>query len=94
MPLSGRLTVTTAGTAVQFPKEQVDGAIAIRPLPTNTNNVYVGNVNNDVDSTNGLALKTTDPFLVLPFVADLSDLWLDAAVNGEGITWLKCTIKG
>lgn len=86
-PISGKKTVTTAGTAVALGSGVVNGALMVKALLENTNNIYVGNVNGDVASTNGLELDAGE-VIIFEFVGNLSDIWIDADTNGEGVTWL------
>ena len=86
--ISGQVAVTTAGTAVQGTEIDLINGVYIRALAANTCVVYVGNDGaGDVTSANGFELSAGD--LVLLNVRNLSQLWFDAAVNGEGICWIK-----
>lgn len=83
--VSGSKAVTTAGTAVQISAT----ATGIRWLlltakPANTKPVYVGaaDVKATLGSENGVPLSKTVPLRL--DVSDLSDVWLDAEVSGEG----------
>lgn len=87
MAVSGVKTVASAGTAVALGDQAVNGAVAIKGLTTNTGLVYVGNDgNNDVDSTNGFSLFAGD-VIILDHVSNLKEIYLDAAVNGQGVSW-------
>ena len=59
----------------------------VKALLANTNNIYVGNVNGDVASTNGMELDAGDP-IIFNYVGDLNNIWIDADTNGEGVSWL------
>lgn len=60
----------------------------VKALTTNTGLVYIGNDGaGDVSSSNGMPLSPGDA-LILTFVGNLSQVWLDSAVNGEGCAWL------
>ena len=86
--LSGKKTVTAAGTAVPLSAGLVvNGPVMVKALAGNTGAVYIGNVAGDVDSTNGLALAAGE-VVVFNQVGDLMHIWLDSAVNGEGVTWI------
>lgn len=86
--ISGQITVTTAGTAVQGSAVDLINGVWIRALEGNTGNVYVGNDGaGDVTSSNGFELGPGD--LVLVQAQNLSDLWFDAATNGDKLCWLK-----
>ena len=91
MALSGQKTVTTAGTAVQLGTADILGPLAIKALDTNTGVVAVGNVSGDVTVSNGFRLAAGDS-VILEYVGNLANLWLDSAVNGEGISWLMLVV--
>ena len=81
--LSGKKTVTTAGTPVNIASNQCQ-AVTIKALIANTGTIYVGP--SSVTSANGHQL---DPGESVSFdIANTNAVWLDAAVNGEGVTWL------
>lgn len=85
--LSGLITVTTAGTAVQGTNVPAQGFF-IRSLAANTGLIYIGNDGaGDVASTNGYSLSPGDQIYIE--VPNLSCLWFDSAVNGEKACWLK-----
>lgn len=94
--LSGQITVTTAGTAVQGPDIAAD-KVALAAHPGNTGIVYVGNDGaGDVAATTGFPLLSsatlTGSFVVIELarygVKNLNALWFDAAVNGNKVCWL------
>ncbi len=86
--LSGQKTVTAAGTAVALGTIQVNAPVMVKALPGNTGTVYVGNDGaGDVSSSNGLALAAGDA-IVFAYLGNLGALWVDAAVNGEGVSWI------
>ena len=84
--LSGQITVTTAGTAVQG-TDAPGNLFAIKPHHDNTDAVFVGNVSGDVTNANGFVLETGETLIIE--VANLNHLWFDADVNGEKICWIK-----
>jgi hypothetical protein len=87
--LSGTKTVTAAGTAERLSSDLlVNGPILIKALTTNTGLVYIGNVNGDVDSTTGLPLQAGE-IILLNNVGNLAEVWVDSAVNAEGVAWLR-----
>ncbi len=89
---SGRKTVAGAGTAVQLSTSlQIAGPIAIKAFTTNTGIIYVGNVDGDVESTNGFSLAAGD-VIIFNSVGDLLDIWIDSAVDGEGVSWLALSL--
>ena len=84
--LSGQITVTTAGTAVQGP-DAPGNTFALKPHHDNTDAVFVGNVSGDVTNANGYVLEVGETVVVE--AANLNQLWFDADVDGEKICWLK-----
>lgn len=87
--LSGKKTVTTAGTAVQLATDQViNGPLMVKALSANGGLVYVGNVTADVDNSNGMPLNK-DEVIIFYQVGNLNSIWVDSAVNGEGVSWLS-----
>ena len=88
MSLSGQKTVTTAGTAVILGTQDILCPLAIKALDTNTGIVAIGNDGaGDVTLSNGLHLAAGD-MVVFEYVGNLASLWLDSAVNGEGVSWI------
>jgi hypothetical protein len=86
--ISGVITVTTAGTAVQGGNVALTNGVYIRALSTNTGLAYVGNDGaGDVSSANGWSLLAGEMIVIQ--VANLSNLWFDTAVSGEKFCWLK-----
>ena len=88
--MAGQITVSTAGTAVQG--TDVPGyGFFIRGLTGNTGLVYVGNdAAGDVTSSNGFELAAGD--MIYIEVPNLNYLWLDAATNGDKVSWIKSLI--
>ena len=86
--MSGQITVSTAGTAVHGDDIDLDNGVYIKALAGNTGVVYAGNDGaGDVTSANGFQLSQTELFF-FP-VANLSDLWFDAATSGDKICWAR-----
>lgn len=87
MAQSGQKTVTTAGTQVRLvaASQVVNGPVAIKALSSNTGQMYVGG--SDVSSTIGFELDAEE-VIIFDFVGDLYEIWIDSAVNGEGVSWL------
>lgn len=84
---SGQITVTTAGTAVTYAGAAGYGTFAIMGHASNTGIVVVGNDGaGDVTTTNGFVLSETAPLI---FTGVLSDLYFDAATNGDKVVWFK-----
>jgi len=92
MALSGQKTVTTAGTAVALGTQRIDGPLMVKALDTNTGIVAVGNDGaGDVTVSNGLRLDAGDA-VVFEFVGSLGTIWVDSAVNGEGVSWVMLNL--
>lgn len=81
---SGKVTVATAGTRVQFPAGALTSGVVIAAPDSNPGIVYVGD--STVDSTNGFQL---DPGDSVPLEIDaLDSIWVDAASNASVVTFL------
>jgi len=91
MAMSGQKTVTTAGTAVQLGAQLIQGPLLVKALDTNTGIVAVGNVSEDVTVSNGLRLAANQEIYFV-FIGSLATLWLDSAVNGEGVSWIALNV--
>jgi len=92
MALSGQKTVTTAGTAVALGSQQIAGPLQIKALTTNTGLVYVGNDGAaDVTSANGYPLAPGD-VVVIEEVSNLGAIFVDSAVDGEGVAWIAAKL--
>lgn len=90
--LSGRKTVTAAGTPVRLGSQVIDGPIMVKAMVTNTGYIYIGNNgSNTVGSTTGLTLVAGD-VVIFDHVSNLNVLWLDSTVNGEGVSWLALRV--
>ena len=87
MALSGQKTVTTAGTEVVLGDQQIGAPLMVKALTTNTGLVYVGESASGVSSSTGMPLAAGD-VVIFEFVGQLGALWVDSAVNGEGVAWL------
>jgi hypothetical protein len=92
MAFSGQKTITAAGTAERLSTGLVvNGSVMVKALPANTGNIYVGNVSGDVASSNGMILEPGD-VVIFNHVGDLREIWIDSAVNSEGVAWLLLDI--
>ena len=86
--LSGQKAIAAAGTAEALGSQLINGPLMVKALIANTNLMYIGSDGaGDVTSANGLQLAAGD-VVVFDFVGDLATLWLDSAVNGEGVSWI------
>jgi len=82
---SGRQTVAAAGTGVQLTTTSTPIlGVIIKALITNTGDIYVGGA--------GVAAASGYPLAPGEFVGldvdNLTDVWIDAAVNGEGVSYI------
>jgi hypothetical protein len=86
--ISGQKTVTTAGTAVILgTAQELNCPLMVKALETNNGIVAVGNDGaNDVTVSNGLRLSKGES-VVFDFVGNIASIYLDSAVNGEGVSW-------
>lgn len=85
---NGAKAVAAAGTAEALAADTdlTSGYINIKALSTNTGLVYVGD--SDVDSTNGYPLAAGESVALT--VANLNQVYVDAAVNGEAVRFIAC----
>ena len=87
--LTGQITVTTAGTAVQGPDVPLTNGAWIQAHPSNTGLGAYGNDGaGDVTVLNGIVLEAGN-FGPPAQVANLNELWFDVAVNGEKFCWMR-----
>lgn len=88
----GRKTVTTAGTRVALVASSTPARqVFITALSGNTGTVVVGGstVVASLSTRTGVPLDAGDTLAI--DVADLSHLYLDSTVNGEGVSFLYLT---
>ena len=81
--------VTSAGTAEQLPFVEIpyDREVTIKALPANTGTIYVGNSKPEAENTSvGFPLDAGDALELK--IDNLSKLWIDASVSGEGVAWI------
>jgi len=91
MVTSGQKAVTTAGTAVVLGTEVIQGGLMVKALAANTGLVFIGNDGaDDVAAANGMQLTAKEE-IVFPWISGLENLWIDSAVNGEGVAWIRLT---
>lgn len=83
---TGQVTVSTAGTREQLPERAIpDGtALVVRAAGDNSGDVFVGD--DTVDSGSGFALGPGESVAVQ--VSDASTISVDAATDGDAISWL------
>jgi len=83
--LSGQLTITTAGTAVQGTATPTAVRVAVKAHPDNAGTVWWGNDGaGDVTSSNGFPL---DPGEGVVLRGNLNQYWFDADSNGDKVCW-------
>ena len=79
----GSKAVTTASTAEPLAATSIGfREITIQAKLSNTDAIFIGN--SAVDSTNGIILYSTQS-INLTIGGDLNDLYIDSAINGEGV---------
>lgn len=85
--ISGQVTVTSAGTAVQA-SSTLTGVrrYFLKPDPGNTGNIYVGNNDADVSATGGVILEKTHPGFL--WTGNLTMLYVDSAEDGDILCWM------
>ena len=82
---NGQKTVTAAGTAEALAGSQaITSGVHVKALLGNTDIVYVGD--SGVSSANGLELNPGESVFVE--VSNLLSVFVDSAVNGEGVSYL------
>lgn len=100
VPLSGRKVVASAGTAERFAATTTRVAsIAVQAEDDNTGDVVIGD--SAVDETQatrkGFRLAAGESITVTAGVGpeggqlDLYHLYLDSAINGDGVNWFALT---
>jgi hypothetical protein len=88
MALSGQNTVAAAGTAEQLGNQECGAPVMVKALAANTGMVVVGNDGaGDVTVANGFQLAAGQQVL-FDYVQNLANIWIDSAVNAEGVCWL------
>lgn len=86
--LSGQITVTTAGTAVQGPAVGPAYSIGIKAHPDNADVGWAGNDGaGDVGASSGFPVNPGEGFVVTGDLADLRLWWFDADSNGDKFCW-------
>lgn len=81
----GQKTVTTAGTEVALgASTRLKSGVSIKAMHANTGWIYVGA--NPVTSATGYVLSAGEEVFVE--VGNLSQIYIDASVNGEGVSYI------
>lgn len=81
---SGQTNVATAGTQVVLGPATTIKSVTVKAKHTNTGLIFVGA--STVDSATGFILSAGDSVSV--DIDDLSDVWIDSSVNGEGVSYI------
>jgi len=90
--ISGQKTVSNHGTAEPLHEGLVvNGPVMVKALAANTDAIYIGQVDGDVASDSGLELAAGE-VVVFSNVGNLMEIWVDSAVDGEGVAWLLLSI--
>mgnify|MGYP000936445316 CR=1 FL=1 len=90
--ITSQKTVTTAGSPEQLGDRRIDGPLMIKALDSNTDVIVIGNDGaNSVSLSTGMRLSAGEA-VVFEFVGSLQSLYLDAAVDGEGIAWMALNL--
>jgi hypothetical protein len=82
----GTKAVTTSGTALALGTTLATKSIYIRAKLANTGNVYVGDSAVDATTSQQIVLAAGDSVTI--DIADRATVYVDAAVNGEGVDYL------
>lgn len=84
---SGRLNVTTAGTAEQLPDQAVPNgfAVVVKALDGNTGNIFIGKDKATAEGASSFPIGAAQALTLK--VDNVNDIWVDAAVDGEGVAW-------
>ena len=89
--LNGRKTVASAGTAVAIGSSETITSVAVTALKGNTGVICVGG--KGVVAAEGT--RTGKPLAASESVSvpvdDLGEVYIDATVSGEGVSWLAAT---
>ena len=81
---NGSTDVTTAGTAVALGSSTTIKSVVVKAKYANTGTIYIGDAS--VSSSNGIELQAGDAIGI--DIDDLSTVYIDASVNGEGVNYL------
>ena len=82
----GTKAVTTSGTGLALGATLATKSIYIRAKLANTGNVYVGDSAVDASTSQQIVLAAGDSVTI--DIADRATVYVDAAVNGEGVDYL------
>ena len=92
LAISGQKTVTAAGTEEALGNMPINGPLLVKALTTNTGLIYLGKAaDGTVGSSSGFVLAAAQE-VAFTWVANLSSLLVDSAVNGEGVCWILLNV--
>ena len=88
---SGRKTITTHNVPEQITASSTPiKSVTIQALPGNVGSIAIGSSNavraSAAANMNGIILEAGDAYPV--YVDNLNKFWIDASVNGEGVTYM------
>ena len=84
--LSGQITCTGIGTAVQGSNIALSNGAFLKALPSNTGTVYVGLSGGSISGTTGYPLLANEQIIVQ--ITNLNTVWFDGIVTDK-VAWLK-----
>ena len=85
---SGQKTIAAAGTAERLHSDlPCNGPLLIKALLANAGDVYIGNVDGDVASTNGMLLDAGQE-VYFSMVHNLREIWVDVETYDDGVAFL------
>ena len=87
--ITGQKTITTAGIAEQLLSQAVPNGFtaAVAAKETNTGLVYIGNSKANAEN-HAVALPLSSGRVITLKITNLNLIWVDAAVNAEGIDYI------
>ena len=86
--LSGQITVTTAGTAVQGTDTITGGDFILKAHPDNSDTIWVGNDGaEDITASNGFPMSPGESLIIN--TPNLSKYWFDADSSGDKVCWIR-----
>lgn len=81
---NGVKTVAIAGTPVQLASSNAIKTLTIRSFSTNTGLIYIGS--STMTTATGFQLSPQETVSI--DIANLSSVWIDAAISGEGVSYI------
>jgi hypothetical protein len=98
MVTNGRKTIASAGQPEPLAPPGISGLVLIQALPSNTSYVALGGKPNEylpncLERTTGPSVGTPSGWLLqaleaLPVAVEISQVWVDAGTDGDGVTWM------